>query len=167
MSSRFGPPEQEEDEGDERAADHAEVGLDAAVLELREELAAARDGGAALVEGGVDDVGVEEVVEPGEGEDEIGDKLDEAVEDPAVKPGGGAGGEGVEAEEGGGVEGVDVPGVVEEREGVGFEAGERVGGVGGGDGLASVEEPAEAEAEEDDERGGEQEGQDAGGGEGG
>ena len=49
-------------------------------------LAAAGDAFAAAVEAGVDDVGVEEVVEPGDAEDEVGDDLDGAVPDEAVEP---------------------------------------------------------------------------------
>jgi hypothetical protein len=72
------------------------------------------DGAPAGVEAEVDDVVVDEAVEPGDGEDGEGDDLDDAVEDEAVEDVGEVAEPAGEADEGGGVDGVDVPGVVEE-----------------------------------------------------
>jgi hypothetical protein len=75
--------------------------------------------------------------------------LHRAVPDESIEPVTDAGPEGVEANDRGGVEGVDVIGIAEDGEDAGLEFAEGVGGFGGLDGLASVEVPAEAETEED------------------
>src|SRR5882757_5501650 len=84
--SCLGSPEQEDHEHDEREANHSEISLNAAALQQRENLAAARDGLTALVKTGVHYVCIKEVVEPRKTENEIGDDLHGAIPDPSIKP---------------------------------------------------------------------------------
>src|SRR6185312_7334485 len=129
--------------------DEAEIGLRAAGLEPGEHASAEGDCAGAGVEAGIDDHGVEEAIEVREGEDGPGDELDDAVEDEAIYKVRNRSEQGGKADDGGGVEGVDVEGVVQQAEEAGLGLLERVIIA---EGLAAVEGPAEEEAEDGDDR---------------
>ena len=107
-----------------------------------------RDGIAAFIETGVDEVSVDKVVRVSEAEDQVGDGLHDGVEEPAVKLVGDVREQCVEPDDGVGVKPIHVEGVMEDGKCVRLNLLQRVGLLRVRD-LAAVEYPAEGEADED------------------